>query len=211
MKKFFKNTENLDTDLNLVPIIDCFIMLICFLLFTVAFTQLVHLEIKIAKNTLQAMEQSRSELEKFHLVVTLEDWGFQMELSGTDVKSEKWKVLKEKGEYDYKKLHAKLIQIKSQYPDRFSIDIGVGLKGDHIIYEQVIKTVDAARHLTNEEFFSFRTAEKKIRALQLSEEEAFREVPELILQLAKRRANNKVASNADPKVLFPDIALVGIK
>ncbi len=71
MLNFKEREENLDTELNIVPIIDCFVMLICFLLFTAAFTQLVFLEAKFASATAAAADKSRSELDQFRLLVTM--------------------------------------------------------------------------------------------------------------------------------------------
>jgi len=83
MKMFSYKEEHLDTELNIVPIIDCFVMLICFLLFTAAFTQLVFLEAKMTTNTAVAAQKSRSELDQFRLVVTFEDQGLRL---GTNVR-----------------------------------------------------------------------------------------------------------------------------
>lgn len=210
MKKMGRS-EHLDTELNLVPIIDCFVMLICFLLFTAAFTQLVYLETKITQNTAQAMTQSRNELDKFHLTVTLKDSGYELKVSGTEAKEETITVAKAEGDYDYAKLHAHLIQLKTEHPDRFSIDIAVNSNNQNSIkYDFVMKTIDSVRHLTDKEFTQLRVVGKRTQNIELSSQESEVKVEENIEHLSTSIMGNKVAANADTKVLFPDIALTGV-
>lgn len=203
--------ENLDTELNLVPIIDCFVMLICFLLFTAAFTQLVYLETKITQNTIAAMTQSRSELDKFHLTVTLKDDGYEFKLEGAATDRRTFTIAKVNGEYDYAKLHAQLIQLKTQYPDRYSIDVAVSAKnGSAIKYDYVLKTIDSVRHLTDQEFAQVRVAGKKAQSLNLTDHELQINVDEVMLKLGESLVSNRTSANADQKALFPDIALTGL-
>ena len=210
MRKMGKS-EHLDTELNLVPIIDCFVMLICFLLFTAAFTQLVYIETKITQNTAAAMTQSRNELDKFHLTVSLKDDGYEVKVAGSDVKAKTFSVPKASGEYDYAKLHAHLIELKAQHPDRFSIDIEMKAANPNAVkYDYVMKTVDSVRHLTDKEFTQVRVASKKAQSIELSSGEMEIQVDPLMEQLSESQRTNKVAANADNKALFPDIALTGL-
>ena len=209
--KMADTQESLDTELNLIPIIDCFVMLICFLLFTAAFTQLVYLETKITANTAAAMNKSRNELDKFQLEVFLRDNGYEVKLSGSAVQNRSFTVAKLNGNYDYEKLHLHLVDLKARHPDRFSVDVAIKAKNKSAItYRYVLKTIDAVRHLTDQEYALMRTAEKKVQSLELTDEEKAREIPDLIIRLAEGIVGNKVAANADPKVLFPDIALTGV-
>lgn len=203
--------ENLDTELNLVPIIDCFVILICFLLFTASFTQLVFLEAKITENTAAAMTKSRNELDKFHLVIELKDSGYSLKLTGSDVKSKNITIENAGGEYNYAQLHAQLIELKTMHPDRFSVDIEVKAnEKQKIKYEYVLRTIDSVRHLTDQEYSLLRTAEKKVQNLELSDEEKERLLPEQMVRLAEAVIGSPVAAKADTKALFPDIALIGV-
>ena len=206
-----RRSENLDTDLNLVPIIDCFVMLICFLLFTAAFTQLVYIETKITQNTATAMTQSRNELDKFHLTVTLKEAGYELKVSGTDAKAATISVPKAGEDYDYNKLHAHLIELKTKHPDRFSIDLAVNANNQNAIkYDFVMKTIDSVRHLTDQEYTQLRVASKKAQNIELTSGET-EVTPEPALEmLSESVRTNKVAANADTKALFPDIALTGV-
>jgi len=160
--KVFSKEEHLDTELNIVPIIDCFVMLICFLLFTAAFTQLVFLEAKMTSNTAAAAQKSRSELDQFRLVVTFEDQGLRLATTGNA--SNKLNILIPMGKdgYDFKALHAKLISLKSEFPERYSADIEFKMKQQRAVdYEKITSAIDSIRHLSDEEYSVLRVAQKK--------------------------------------------------
>lgn len=212
MRSFSGHNEHLDTELNIVPIIDCFVMLICFLLFTAAFTQLVFLEAKLTSNTAAAANKSRSELDQFRLVIAFEDTGMRLTTTGSAAARKLNTVLpKQGGTYDFKALHSALIGLKTEYPERFSADVEFKQKRDQVDYEGIMKTLDSVRHLTDEEYSVMRIAQKKARNLELNSTEKEKVVSEEIDKLARSVAANEVAKNTDPKVLFPDIALVGME
>jgi biopolymer transport protein ExbD len=212
MRSFSGHTEHLDTDLNIVPVIDCFVMLICFLLFTAAFTQLVYLEAKLTSNTSQAAIKSRSELDQFRLIVRLSEAGIQVETKGSSVK----KLVNEtiglnNGEYDLKALHAKIVELKTEHPERFSVDIEVKAKNPEAVsYEKLLGVMDAIRHLEEEEYAQLRVAEKKIRNIALSNEENAKPIQPVMTGLGERLLADSIAANTDHKLLFPDIAIIGL-
>ena len=209
--KMFGKAEHLDTELNIVPIIDCFVMLICFLLFTAAFTQLVFLEAKMTSNTAAAAQKSRSELDQFRLVVTFEEQGLRLATTGSV--SNKLNVLIPMGKdgYDFKALHFKLIALKSEFPERYSADIEFKAKqGRGIDYEKITGAIDSIRHLSDEEYSVLRVAQKKVKNLDLNDTEKEKKVSDDIDKLAKSLLGNQVSANADQKLLFPDVALVGL-
>jgi biopolymer transport protein ExbD len=210
MKRQSSEHENLDTELNIVPIIDCFVMLICFLLFTAAFTQLVFLEAKLTSNTAVAAEKSRAELDQFRLVITLEDNQFRLATSGSAAPKYSSAIPNLNNDYDFKGLQRELVKLKTQFPDRFSADIEFKTKQRQIDYERVVKTIDAVRHLSDDDYGKLRVAQKKIRNLDLTSQEAERQVPEELTQLAQALLGNEVAKNTDQKLLFPDVALLGV-
>jgi biopolymer transport protein ExbD len=211
MKRFSGKHEHLDTELNIVPIIDCFVMLICFLLFTAAFTQLVFLEAKLTSNTAAAANKSRSEFDQFRLVISFEDQGMRVTTTGSNVRKLNLTVPKHGESYDFKALHTQLINLKTEYPERFSADVEFKQKRDTVDYESIIKTMDSIRHLSDDEYGTMRIAQKKARKIELSDTEKAKIVPEEIDKLAVSVAANEVAKNTDPKLLFPDIALIGLE
>ncbi len=209
--KFTHKEEHLDTDLNIVPIIDCFVMLICFLLFTAAFTQLVFLEAKMTSNTAAAAQKSRSELDQFRLVITFEEQGLRLTTTGSASKKLNVQIPMAGGAYDFKALHAQLIALKSEHPDRYSADIEFKVKQQQTVnYEKIMNAIDAVRHLSDEEYGVLRVAQKKVKNLDLNSTEAEKIVPDEIDRLAKSLLGNQVSANADQKLLFPDVALVGM-
>ena len=209
--RVFHKDEHLDTELNIVPIIDCFVMLICFLLFTAAFTQLVFLEAKMTSNTAAAAQKSRSELDQFRLIITFEEQGLRLATTGSASNRLNTVIPMANGSYDFKALHAKLINLKAEYPERYSADIEFKVKQQHTVdYEKITSAIDSIRHLSDEEFSTLRVAQKKVKNLDLNSTEKEKVVSEDMDRLAKSLLGNQVSANADQKLLFPDVALVGL-
>lgn len=211
MKRFSGHEEHLDTELNIVPIIDCFVMLICFLLFTGAFIQLVYLEAKLTSNTAAAAAKSRSELDQFRLVITFEDGALKLATAGNNAKPLNVTIPNVSGEYDFKTLHDHLVKLKIEYPDRFSADVEFKQKrSDAVNYNRIISLIDHVRHLSDEEYSALRTAQRKINKLELSDGEKEKVISEPIQNLAGVLLANDTTKNTDQKLLFPDVALIGI-
>jgi len=210
MRAFHKE-EHLDTELNIVPIIDCFVMLICFLLFTAAFTQLVFLEAKITSNTAIAAQKSRSELDQFRLIITFEDQGLRLVTTGNAAAKLNTSIPLTNGSFDFKSLHEKMIELKSDYPERYSADIEFKMKQRQSVdYEKITKAIDSIRHLTDEEYGILRVAQKKAKNLDLNTAEKEKNIPKEMEKLAQSLLGNSLSANADQKLLFPDVALVGL-
>jgi len=209
--KTFGKEEHLDTELNIVPIIDCFVMLICFLLFTAAFTQLVFLEAKMTSNTAAAAQKSRSELDQFRLVITFEEGGLRLATTGSAAKPLNQLIANKNGAYDFKSLHVQLITLKAEHPERYSADIEFKSKQPQAIdYEKILNAIDSLKHLSDDEYGVLRVAQKRVKNLELSDSEKEKIVPEEMDRLAKSLLGNQVSANADQKLLFPDVALVGL-
>jgi biopolymer transport protein ExbD len=212
MKKFSGKHENLDTELNIVPIIDAFVMLICFLLFTAAFTQLVFLEAKLTSNTAAAAAKSRSELDQFRLVIAFEDKGLRLTTTGSAAKKVDVSIPKLGEEYDFKALHGHLINLKTDHPQRFSADVEFKQKQANAVdYEKIMGAIDSIRHLSDEEFGNLRVVQKKAKNLELNDTELEKVVPAEIERLAQSLMANEITQNTDQKLLFPDVALVGLE
>lgn len=211
MKRFSGEHEHLDTDINIVPIIDCLVMLICFLLFTAAFTQLVFLEAKLTTNTAMAAQKSRSELDQFRLVIAFEDQGLRLTTTGSTARSLNVLVPNVGSEFDFKALHSHLINLKTEHPERYSADVEFKMKQRNAVdYEKIMKAIDSIRHLSDDEYGNLRVAQKKIRNLELNQTEKEKVVSEDLDKLAKSLLANDISKNADQKLLFPDVALVGL-
>lgn len=209
-----KLNQNLNTEINLVPIVDCFVILLCFLLLTFSITQLVHLQGTVTGNTLKAMAKSRGELDRFHLMVVLDEKGYELSLKSKHDANKNWKQSIPKlsgGAYDFALLHQEAIKIKSRNPDRFSIDIAVSSRVENSIkYEYIMSTMNSVRHLTTEEYNNMTAARKSMQGYPLLNREKKLQ-PELHLKaLAKGLSSNESALKTDTKLLFPDIALVGV-
>ena len=73
-----------------------------------------------------------------------------------------------------------------------------------------MKAIDSIRHLSDEEYGVLRVAQKKVRNIELNDTEKEKIVPEGIAKLAQSLMSNEVTQNTDQKLLFPDVALVGL-
>jgi biopolymer transport protein ExbD len=203
-----KQTESLDTEINIVPIIDCMVMLICFLLFTATFTQLVYIEAKLASNTAAAADKSRAEFDQFRLVIELHDNHLRLKTTGSAIKKNLDETIALKGT-DYSILHQKIVELKTMYPDRYSADLELK-GGKNFPYENVLAVIDVLHHLNDDEFSQVKISQKRAGKVQLSSGEEEKKIQPEMLQLAQALLSNETAKNADSKLLFPDIALIGM-
>ena len=100
---------------------------------------------------------------------------------------------------------------RSEYPERYSADIEFKAKQRQSVdYEKIMNAIDSIRHLSDEEYGELRVAQKKVKKLDLNSSEKEKIVPEEVDRLAKSLLGNQVSANADQKLLFPDVALVGL-
>jgi hypothetical protein len=114
-------------------------------------------------------------------------------------------------EYDFKTLHAHLINLKIEHPHRFSADVEFKNRQQSAVdYEKIVTAIDSIRHLSDEEYGVLRVAQKKVRNLELNDAEKEKIVPDEIAKLAQSLMQNEVTQNTDQKLLFPDVALVGL-
>jgi hypothetical protein len=103
------------------------------------------------------------------------------------------------------------VELKTEHPERFSVDIEVKAKNpDAVSYEKLLGVMDAIRHLEEEEYAQLRVAEKKIRNISLSNEEIAKPILPVMIGLGERLLADSIAANTDHKLLFPDIAIIGL-
>jgi hypothetical protein len=78
-------------------------------------------------------------------------------------------------------------------------------------YEKIMGAIDSIRHLSDEEFGNLRVVQKKAKNLELNNTELEKVVPAEIEKLAQSLMANEITQNTDQKLLFPDVALVGLE
>jgi biopolymer transport protein ExbD len=121
------------TELNLVPMIDIFTVLVTFLLMTAVFSRItiVELDLPSAASTTVATPQ-------FRLEVIVREEGFEL-TNGTSLIAT---IPKVDGAYDLKKLGELVLALKRDYPD--ADDASVLLQPE-IEYDDLIQVMDVVR------------------------------------------------------------------
>jgi biopolymer transport protein ExbD len=121
------------TELNLVPMIDIFTVLVTFLLMTAVFSRItiVELDLPSAASTTVATPQ-------FRLEVIVREEGFEL-TNGTSLIAT---IPKVDGAYDLKKLGELVLALKRDYPD--ANDASVLLQPE-IEYDDLIQVMDVVR------------------------------------------------------------------
>lgn len=137
-----------DFELNLTPIIDCFVTLICFMLLSATYVNLVGMDAKVPVAVPASSAQAQKE-PKFKLELNVKNGGLELLASGAGKRSGRkwWPVLKapvDGSKYDLKALHAELVEIKRQHPKEFSLHFNAGVE---MPYEELVKFMDTTRNL----------------------------------------------------------------
>ena len=130
-----------DFELNLTPIIDCFVTLICFMLLSATYVNLVGMEAKvpIAVPASSPLAQKES---KFRLELVADKSGYELTATGAGRLSGKKRVA------DLETLHAELVRIKREYPKEFSIQFKSRIE---MAYEDLVKIMDSTRNLVSKD------------------------------------------------------------
>jgi biopolymer transport protein ExbD len=145
-----------DTELNMIPIMNIFLVIIPFLLTSVSF-----FHIKVISTSVPVMADSTHESgkpEKIKLTVIVEMRRADMRLSATAEKLDpqeleqfKQKInLQSAGMYPLMELNAYLQAIKSTYPNS---DTLILIPDETVIYESIIQAMDAARNFKENPLF----------------------------------------------------------
>lgn len=136
-----------DFELNLTPIIDCFVTLICFLLLSTTYVNLVGLDAKVPV-AVPASSAAADDKPKFKLELVVKANGFELSASSAGAMSGK-KTIAAHGakptDAELAQLHDELVKIKRQFPKEFSINFNTQLDMN---YEDLVRFMDATRNFT---------------------------------------------------------------
>lgn len=132
-------------NVNLVPLLDFIVAVIPVLLLSVSFTEYVILDASLPAFADDSIVQENDpNNKKLGLTVAMTDEGFV--LGGTGgllaVEGTGTLIKKNNGKYDYQKLNDKLAEIKSNYPQEWSIII---VPQSDTRFEEIIMTMDSSR------------------------------------------------------------------
>lgn len=128
-------------DVNLIPLLNIFTIVIPFVLLTAVFAKTAIIDIFLPQERAGEREKSSAPAEVFTIMVT--ERGFQLGGIGRGVV-----VPKKEGKYDVETLREEVVKVKDAHPSQEEVIIM--LKPD-IPYDLVVQVMDAARDATRTE------------------------------------------------------------
>jgi biopolymer transport protein ExbD len=135
-----------DFELNLTPIIDCFVTLICFLLLSATYVNLVGMDAKVPVAVATSSTAADNE-PKFKLELTIRRDGIELNATGAGKATGRKHIANLKGAlvpYDLVALHNELVRIKHERPKEFSINFNSAID---MKYEDLVRFMDVTRNL----------------------------------------------------------------
>lgn len=130
-----------DVDVNIIPVMNIFLLLIPFLLLTAAFVRLAIVELSLPSINKKSSEKVQQTPKNLVLVLlSVKEKGFQLKSPGFKFQP----VNKINNKYNYKKIVDQLKQIKSKHPQAEDIFIAPKAK---VKYDIIIKVMDRCREI----------------------------------------------------------------
>ena len=134
-----REREMKDNDVNIIPVMNIFLLLIPFLLLTAAFVHVAMIELSLpALNKGQGSTMQEQPKNLVLVILAIKDTGFQLKSLGFTFDP----LEKINGQYNYRDLTEQLKQIKIQHP--YAEDIIVSPEAD-VKYDIIIKVMDHCR------------------------------------------------------------------
>ena len=144
----FRDTSSEATfDLNLAPMMDMMVSIIPFMLLSATFLQLTLISSPLPVPVAKALEQDRSKDKREVTIKLSMSQSKDMNLEVKDVSGvvSKFSVPKTSGEFDYKILHKKLVEVKQKFPTVFRVELNPESSVD---YNSIVKVMDASRDMS---------------------------------------------------------------
>lgn len=137
--------NNQDVELNLAPIIDCFTVLITYLLVTASFLTLTAMDVSISANS-DSKDTPPPLDDKRPLVMTLDvetSNDILLKVSGGDLKKDyELKVIAKEGNWDTEGLEKNLTQIKDRWSELSEISVSAA---PTIRYKELVSVINTAQ------------------------------------------------------------------
>ena len=137
-----RERKSKESDVNIIPVMNIFLLLIPFLLLTAAFVRLAVVELSLPSLNKGSNAQTQLDRQNLILIIlSVKENGFQ--LKAIKDKNIKFDPIKKNGDnYLYSKLAEQLKDLKSKYP--FAEDIIIS-PGAMVKYDVIIKVMDQCR------------------------------------------------------------------
>jgi biopolymer transport protein ExbD len=144
-----RTSGDVDVEIDMVPVMNMFLVLIPFLLMSSSFLHLkvINTSVPVKSNEVTQQQPPKSDI-KLTVVVALATDNISLTASSEELTEDKLKVFdktlpkKDKIDYPFAEFTEALVQIKRQYPKSDTVII---MPDDDIKYNDIIKIMDAAR------------------------------------------------------------------
>lgn len=144
-----RTSGDVDVEIDMVPVMNMFLVLIPFLLMSSSFLHLkvINTSVPVKSNEVTEQQPPKSDI-KLTVVVALAMDNISLTASSEELTEDKLKVFdktlpkKDKIDYPFAEFTEALVQIKRQYPKSDTVII---MPDDDIKYNDIIKIMDAAR------------------------------------------------------------------
>jgi len=134
-----RNKEVRDNDVNIIPVMNIFLLLIPFLLLTAAFVHVAMIELSLPSlNKGQGAAVQEQQKNLVLVILAIKDNGFQLKSLGFTFDP----LNNINGKYNYRDLAEQLKQIKIQHP--YAEDIIVSPESN-VKYDTIVKVMDRCR------------------------------------------------------------------
>ena len=134
-----RDRDQKDVDVNIIPVMNIFLLLIPFLLLTAAFVRLAIVELSLPSLNKGRSEQLQKRPQNLVLVIlAIKETGFQLKAQGFVFDP----LYKQNDQYDYRTLIEQLKQIKQVHP--YAEDIFIAPEA-RVKYDTIIKVMDRCR------------------------------------------------------------------
>jgi len=158
MKRFvkYRNNNEVDTDIDMVPIMNMFLVLIPFLLSSASFFDInaIHTSVPVKQTTTQSVDPQNEfatvipVLEMLPHAIVM--YALSDQLDARDLSKWDLSFKKKDDSYPLADIQGYLERIKEQYPKSDTILV---IPDENILYETIIHTMDIARNTTEKQLF----------------------------------------------------------
>lgn len=144
-----RTSGDVDVEIDMVPVMNMFLVLIPFLLMSSSFLHLKVINTSVpVKSTEISQDQAPKSDIKLTVIVALDDDNITLTATSEELTEDKLQAFDQalpkadSVDYPYADFTAALVKIKAQYPKSDTVII---MPNDDIKYNDIIKTMDAAR------------------------------------------------------------------
>ena len=145
-----------DTELNMIPIMNIFLVIIPFLLTSISFFHIKAISTSVPVLADSSQESLKSETIKLTVIVELRKSNMRLSAASDEIdpqgldQYEQLFDLPQKGVYPLQELNEYLQSIKREYPQS---DTLILIPDEGVIYESIIQAMDAARTFNSNSLF----------------------------------------------------------